>query len=112
MLLALRYLVSRFFYRIWEFFVHWYAHGFLFFWEKTFALFASIDQVVALRITLRYFFEPLYRDYTTLGRVLGVIFRSGRVVVGAVAYTTLGMIAIALYIVWAFIPPYILLHVF
>ncbi len=110
MLLALRYLVTRFFYRIWQFLVHWYAHGFLLFWEKTLALFAHLDQAIALRITLRYFFEPLYRDYTTLGRVLGVVFRSGRVIVGVFAYGVLGIFAVALYVLWALLPLYILSH--
>ncbi len=110
MLLAIRYLVARFFYRIWQFLVHWYGHGFLLFWEKTFVVFALIDHVIALRITLRYFFEPLYRDYTTLGRVLGIIFRSGRVLLGVVVYAVLGAFALALYVIWAFLPLYILSH--
>lgn len=111
MFLAIRYLIFRFFYRIWQFLVHWYGHGFLIFWEKTFVLFAFIDQTIALRITLRYFFEPLYRDYTTLGRMLGIVFRSGRVVVGVVTYGSIGVLAIAFYIIWALFPLYVLSHV-
>lgn len=110
MLLAITYLIKRFFYRIWQFLVHWYGRGFLIFWEKTFALFSSIDQTIALKITLRYFFEPLYRDYTTLGRMLGIIFRSGRVIVGAATYGLLGLFAAALYVVWALLPLYVLSH--
>lgn len=110
MIIAIRYLVTRFFYRIWQFLVHWYGHGFLLFWDKMLSLFESIDQTIALKITLRYFFEPLYRDYTTVGRILGIIFRSGRVIVGVVAYGALGIFAAALYIIWALLPLYILSH--
>ena len=111
MLVALQYLVQRFFYRIWEFIAHWYVHGFLLFGKYTVNLLASLDQTIALRITLRYFFEPLYGDYTAIGRIFGVVFRSGRVLVGSLIYIVIAGAALGLYIIWALIPPFILSHI-
>ena len=46
----------------------------------------AADQSFAVAITLRHFFEPLYKDYSIVGRVLGIVFRSARVVIGGVCY--------------------------
>ena len=67
----------------------------------------SLDRAIALTITLRYFFQPLYGDYTTVGYLLGITFRSIRVLFGALLYFTIFVVALALYLVWAAIPVYL-----
>ena len=83
---ALVYIINRFFYRVFDFFHHWYvrasrtiAHTFISFLEW-------LDETFALKITLQHFFEPLYKDYSILGRILGVIFRTGRIILATLVY--------------------------
>lgn len=108
---SLAYLIYRFFYRIGGFFRHWYldssykfGHFFVFLLEK-------FDKVIAIRVTLRHFFEPLYGDYTIVGRILGIFFRSGRILVGLLIYIFLSIIYFAFYLIWLSIPP-ILIFIF
>jgi hypothetical protein len=61
-----------------------------------------------VKITLQHFFEPLYKDYSVVGRVLGVIFRFGRVVIGAGLYAAVTLCFIAIYLVWIAVPPTLL----
>lgn len=107
MVLAFWYLVRRFFYRIWLFLMHWYGYGFLFAWDSLLNTLRSLDQAIALKITMRYFFQPLYRDYTTVGYLFGITFRSIRVLVGTLLYFAIVAVAFMLYTLWAGIPMYL-----
>lgn len=110
---ALVYIVSRFFYRLFDFFHHWYGHGskrlahfFISFLER-------LDRTLAIRITLKYFFEPLYKDYTVIGRIMGAIFRSLRIIIGALVYSFFGIIFLALYLGWiVFLPALIFMTIY
>lgn len=102
------YLVQRFFYRIYEFIRHWYGDGFLWFVRHTINFLESLDRFFALRVTLRYWFKPLYQDYTAIGYILGFFFRSGRLIFGGLIYLAVAIAALALYLIWALVPAYIL----
>ena len=102
---ALVYIASRLFYRLFDFFHHWYvpgskrlAHFFISFLER-------LDRTLAIKITLKHFFDPLYKDYTVIGRIMGIIFRSLRVFAGAIVYSVFGVIFLALYLGWTVILP-------
>ena len=71
----------------------------------------AADQTFAIRITLRHFFEPLYKDYSIIGRILGVIFRTGRVIVGGVVYLLITIMFAVVYLVWLAIPAALLWYV-
>jgi len=109
---SLTYLFQRFFYRIFDFFHHWYVDGSRAFGRTFIATLREVDTVIAIKITLRYFFQPLYKDYTIMGRILGVIFRTGRILVGAAVYTVLIAVFAAAYLAWLAVPAAILLFVF
>src|SRR5438552_3732631 len=98
------YLVRRFFYRFFDFFHHWYVDGSRAFGRTFIGTLAEIDRVMALKITLRYFFQPLYKDYTVMGRILGIIFRTFRIAIGAVVYLMIMAVFLAAYLVWIAIP--------
>jgi hypothetical protein len=98
------YIAHRFAYRVVAFFYHWYVDGSRYFGYKFVSFFRGLDQGFAIKVTLEHFFEPLYKDYSALGRVLGVIFRSGRVLLGSVFYLVFGIVFISAYIVWLLIP--------
>jgi len=105
---ALVYLVQRFFYRLFDFFHHWYVDGSRSSFHYFLSVLEVVDRTLAVRITLRHFFEPLYRDYTIIGRILGVIFRSGRLLVGGVIYGLLTIIFLAIYLAWLLIPLFVI----
>ncbi len=67
----------------------------------------SLDRTFAIKITLRHFFEPLYRDKTFIGYILGVVFRTFRVLIGLFVYAILLFIIFAMYILWALVLPYV-----
>jgi hypothetical protein len=107
---ALGYIVHRFFYRIWAFFHHWYiddsraiAHHFV-------STLEEIDKSLAVAITLRYFFQPLYKDYTVIGRILGVIFRTGRILIGVAVYILVTVPFAVFYVIWVALPPFLLFY--
>src|SRR5262245_26424479 len=101
---ALGYLAYRFFYRIGDFFHHWYIDGSRRFGHSFISSLETLDDSFAVLITLNHFFEPLYGDYSVIGRILGVIFRTGRVIVGASIYAVLTAIFLAAYLVWLLVP--------
>jgi hypothetical protein len=105
------YLIQRFFYRFIDFFHHWYVDGSRAIGHQFIETLANIDRTVALKITLRYFFQPLYRDYSIIGRILGIIFRSGRVVVGVLFYLLITILFAIAYLAWLAVPAVILYYV-
>ncbi len=107
---SVSYLFQRFFYRIFEFFHHWYIDGSRMIGRSFMATLAAADRSLALRVTLRHFFEPLYKDYTFVGRVLGVVFRSVRVVLGLAIYLLLAACFVAIYVLWVVTPGLILYY--
>ena len=105
---SLVYLVHRFFYRIYDFLRDWYIGGFWVIARRTMAILESLDQTIALRVTLRYFLKPLYQDYSFLGYLLGFVFRSGRLIFGGLVYLLIVSVAIVVYVLWAGFPIYII----
>jgi hypothetical protein len=98
------YLIQRFFYRIGDFFHHWYIDGSRAIGNQFMVTLAATDQSFAVKITLRHFFEPLYKDYSIIGRILGVIFRTGRIILGGVVYLLIFAAFATAYIIWLAIP--------
>lgn len=103
------YLVERFLYRIVDFFHHWYIGASRYFLRGLFSFLTQLDSTFAVHITVRHFFEPLYKDYSPIGRIVGIIFRSGRVLIGSVIYIVLTAIFLAAYVAWLLVPILILL---
>ncbi len=104
------YLIQRFFYRIFDFFHHWYIDGSRAIARRFMGAIAAADHSLALGVTIRHFFEPLYKHYTAIGRILGVVFRTGRIVIGLVVYLFLAALFILIYLVWVVIPFFILYY--
>ena len=109
---SLVYLAHRVGYRLFDFFRCWYADGSRVFFHHFISFLERLDQTFAVRVTLRYFFQPLYKDYTIVGRILGVVFRSGRLAIGMSVYACVAAVFLALYAVWLLIPLIILFYIF
>ena len=102
------YLARRFFYHFLDFFHHWYVDGSRVIGRRFMATLTAADQSLAVAITMRHFFEPLYKDYSVIGRILGIVFRSVRVAIGGVFYLILAFAFALVYLVWLSIPAFIL----
>lgn len=98
------YLIQRFFYHIVDFFHHWYVDGSRVIGNQFMVTLQAIDQAFAIKITLRYFFQPLYKDYSVIGRILGVIFRTGRIILGGIVYILITICSAIVYLIWLAIP--------
>jgi hypothetical protein len=98
------YILSRFLFRIKDFFHHWYVDGSRYFFHGFISFLENLDRTLAFRMTLRHLFEPLYKDYTVMGRILGPIFRFGRVLVGLVVYVFAGAVFLSIYLFWLILP--------
>ena len=104
------YLAWRLLYRFLDFFHHWYVDGSRAFGRRFMATLTAADRSFAVAITMRHFFEPLYKDYSVIGRILGVVFRSARVVIGAVFYAVLALAFALAYLAWLAIPAIIIFY--
>ncbi len=102
------YLGYHFFYRLAEFFRRWYIRGFFVYWRVVLNVLVFLDKTLALRITLRHFGEPLYRDYTALGYILGFFLRGLRIAVALAIYPVILAAAGALFLIWLAVPVFII----
>jgi len=109
---ALSYLVQRFIYRIVEFLRHWYVKSVKIYSNFVLNILSRIDYYLAWKITLKYLFQPLYKDYSLIGYILGFIFRLGRLTIASVVYGILFFIAVGLYLLWFIVPIYLIYLVF
>lgn len=109
---ALGYVIQRFFFRLGDFFHHWYVDGSRWILYRFMQTVSRLDRTFAVRITLAHFFEPLYKDFTVIGRILGVIFRSVRVVIGGFVYLLIALLFLAILVAWLAVPPVIVLYAF
>lgn len=109
---ALSYLTHRFFYRVVEFLRHWYVKSVRIYSNFVLNVLGRIDYYLAFKITLKNLFQPLYKDYTFIGYVLGFFFRLGRLAIASIVYGALFFIAISLYLFWLAIPVYFFYLIF
>ena len=66
--------------------------------------FERLDRKLAWKVTFKNLFQPLYKDYTVIGHILGFIFRSVRLFVASVIYIFLFFVAFVVYLAWVAVP--------
>ncbi|TSC59908.1 MAG: Uncharacterized protein LiPW15_576 [Parcubacteria group bacterium LiPW_15] len=101
---SLTYIFYRLYFRAKDFFHHWYVDGSRSIFHRFILVLERADGFLAFRVTLRHIFEPLYKDYTVIGRTIGFIFRSLRLFVGLVVYCVLGGMFLIIYFFWLMLP--------
>ncbi|MBI3589225.1 MAG: hypothetical protein HY093_02320 [Candidatus Liptonbacteria bacterium] len=106
------YLLRRLFYYLVNFFHHWYVHGSRNIGHYFLALLERLDKTLAIKITFKYFFQPLYKDYTVIGRIFGVVFRSARILLGVGVYAVIGVALLTFYLGWLALPLLMIISVF
>lgn len=108
---AFIYIINRFFYRFVEFWRHWYIGSFKITSHIFLSLLEKLDRRVALRITFKNFFQPLYQDRSFIGYFLGIIFRSFRLLFGGIFYLLIAILMLAAYLFWLAIPLLIIFEI-
>jgi len=66
--------------------------------------FERLDRRLAWKVTFKNLFQPLYKDYTIIGHILGFVFRSIRLLVASIIYIFLFFVALIVYFVWVAVP--------
>ncbi len=107
---ALSYLVQLGLARIVGFFRHWYRDGSLTFLRAYRSYSKSLEDTVASRAMLHLLFRPLYGDYSVVGRIIGPIFRAGRLLGGGLAHLVLAAAFGLVYVAWVALPIAIILY--
>ena len=90
--------------RLIGFLYDWYVGAFKVLTHTVLNVFERLDRTLALRVTFRYMFRPLYQDRSVIGYVLGFFFRLIRTVLGSLLYLALFIVFLMAYIVWAATP--------
>lgn len=106
-LIFLKYLFGQLFFRFFEFFRRWYIGGGKFAWRATIGKIQSLDRSLALRVTIIYFFRPLFGDESFAGRILGFFFRILRIFFALFLYICILVCATFLFILWALFPIFV-----
>lgn len=106
------YLLYRSLFRFSDFFHHWYVDGSKVFFHGLISALEKADKLFAVGINLRFFFRPIYGDYSVIGRFLGVIFRAVRIIIGTAFYLLLLAVFLPIYFLWLLIPASILYLIF
>lgn len=88
-----------------KFFHFWYAQSSKDFWNKEIAFLKQIEKDLGVLINLKLIFQPIFGDYSYMGRVIGPILRLGRVLVGFVIMVTSIFAVITIYLIWIILPP-------
>jgi hypothetical protein len=103
------FIVQSFFLRLFLFFKHWYLNGFFFSVKKTIAVLAFFDSFFAVKITALNIFQPLFQDYTLLGRLIGFPLRIILLLLGLSLYLVIISFSALLFLIWSSIPVLIIL---
>jgi len=110
--MVLSFAFSQFFYRLFLFLKRWYLEASLDYWAGFFERMRSFDRTLAVWINIRLWLQPLYGDYSIVGRILGPVFRTLRIVCGAFLYALFWAGAFLLWLAWLGAIPFILFRIF
>ncbi len=95
-----------------DFFSFWYITSSKAFWYKEIYFIKGIERDMGVLINLKLMFQPIFGDYSYMGRVIGPIFRLGRVLIGFIIMAVSIVAVTAIYLIWIILPPLAFLMVF
>lgn len=103
-MLLLGHIFDQLLFRVFNFLYRWYVGSFLRIYHVSISLLEALDRSIALRVSAKHLFVPMFGDKTVSGYILGFIFRFLRIVIGVVAYLAIILVSLAIYIAWAAFP--------
>ena len=95
-----------------NFFSFWYIRSSKLFLNKEILFIKGIERDIGVFINLKLIFQPIFGDYSYMGRVIGPIFRLGRVFMGFLIMAISLAVMVAVYLIWIILPPLAFLMVF
>lgn len=95
-----------------NFFYFWYVQGTLDFWNKEAAFLRAVERDVGFIVHIKHIADPLFGDYTFLGRIIGFFFRIGFILFGFFVTAISIIFVVGLYLLWIFIPPVTFIFLF
>jgi|SRR3989338_2570343 len=104
---AFAYIVWRVWHRFFEFFYHWYFRSAKIYGYVVIGFLEKLDRFFALRITFKYFGQPLFQDRSIVGYIMGFAFRSARLFFGGIFYFFVIAIAAFIYLIWCAAPAFL-----
>ena len=107
---ALVYLLHAALRSVVDFLSHWYVDGSRAFYGRYLETLHHVEKVLAPGVTLRHLFQPLYRDYSIVGRIIGPIFRLARAFVGFFVVAVVSICYGAVYVIWIVAPVLIIVY--
>ncbi len=105
--MVFQYLLVQFGRRLTDFMRRWYIEATIRIWAALFDQLQQIDRIFAIRINAKLWLEPLYGDYTPVGRIIGPIFRTFRILLGLSMYGILTALTFIIWVIWLLVPAYI-----
>ena len=88
-----------------NFFSFWYLTSSKSFWHKEIDFIKGIERDIGVFINMKLIFQPIFGDYSYMGRVIGPVFRMSRVFIGLVIVFASIAVVIVVYLVWIVLPP-------
>ena len=95
-----------------NFFSFWYLTSSKSFWHKEIDFIKGIERDIGVFINLKLMFQPIFGDYSYMGRVIGPIFRISRVLIGISIMSASISVVITIYLIWIILPPLAFLMLF
>lgn len=94
------------------FFIFWYYQGLLWFWHKAIEIIDNFEATFAVRLMFKHITEPIFQDYTRAGRILGILIRLLRIMVGLLFYLAIIILFSILATTWAILPIFAIWQIF
>ncbi|MFN7088324.1 MAG: hypothetical protein ACK4NX_00650 [Candidatus Paceibacteria bacterium] len=109
--MAINFAIYQGLYRFFHFFYRWFIEASLDFWSWVLEYARALDKTFAILINVKLWLQPLYGDYSPVGRIIGPVFRTIRIFLGAISYAIFFGIAFLLWIFWLSIPIFIVFKI-
>lgn len=87
-----------------RFFYFWYAQSSKDFWKREIEFLKGVERDIGVIINLKLITQPIFSDYSYMGRFLGPIFRLGRVIIGLIIMAISIAAVIIIYLFWIILP--------
>ncbi len=95
-----------------KFVFKWYLTDSKTYWDGVISFIKFMDRDLGLVANIYNWTSPLYGDYSLIGKAIGPIFRTFRIILSAFAYLGIIIIAFFLYVLWLALPLGILAMIF
>ncbi len=98
------YILKTGYYRLFEFFRHWYVEAARRWYAGFLYVFSRGERVFAVRANLFFLFSPLYQERNVVGFLLGFFVRLVRIIGGCLFYMLAALFFVCTYGMWAALP--------